>query len=182
MFAKLFTKLFSSATPTLVPQELYGSVMTQSRKAVFFTQFGFEDSVTGRFDVLALHMFIFSRRLVREDTKLAKDLNQEVFDIFSNNIDVALREIGFGDSGVVKRKKKLIHGFYALVSDLGVLLDENEKSLIEEAVQKRFFGTEENSEQLSENLSAYILKTVEHLDKQSGKKILQGKLNWIALA
>ena len=174
----MFANLFTRAKTSLVPQELYGSVMTQSRKAVFYTDLCFEDSVTGRFDVLALHMFLFSRRLVREDTYLAKDLNQEVFDTFSINIDIALREIGFGDSGVVRRKKKLIHGFYALVSEFGALLDQDDKVMIEAAVEERFFKPVENSQKLSKNLTKYILQTTEHLDQQLGSDILQGKLNW----
>ncbi len=53
MFARLFKRLPAND----VPQELYGSVVAQARQPVFFTDYGFHDTVTGRFDLVALHLF-----------------------------------------------------------------------------------------------------------------------------
>ncbi len=119
----MFSRLFGKSRSHEVPQQLYGTVVTQARQPVFFTHYGFADSVTGRFDVLALHLYLFSRRLVREDTDTSQSLNQEVFDYFTADTDRALRELGVGDTSVPKRKKKMIRTFYALVEEFGPALD-----------------------------------------------------------
>ena len=124
----MFAGLFKRSRAHEVPQELYGSVVAQARLPVFFTDFGFEDTVTGRFDVVLLHLFLLSRRLVREDTPLSQSLNQEIFDHFTEETDRALRELGVGDTTVPKRKKKMIHSFYALVQDLSGPLDQSSKT------------------------------------------------------
>ena len=60
--------LFSKRIKELsVPEQIYGVVVAQARDERFFTDFGIEDTVMGRFDVLALHVFLFSRRMKQEN-------------------------------------------------------------------------------------------------------------------
>lgn len=174
----MFAKLFGNSRSSEVPQELYGSVVAQARLPVFFTAAGFEDSVTGRFDVLALHLFLFSRRLVREDTSLTKSLNQEVFDCFTDSIDQALRELGIGDTSVPKRKKKLVRGFYALVADLAEPLDEQDIGTIAESLGNRFAGEAGRSGLAGHALATYVLAVSNQLDATPADALLQGRLDW----
>ncbi len=69
---------------------------------------------------------MLSRRLVREDTPVSQSLNQEVFDRFTDETDRALRELGVGDTSVPKRKKRLVHSFYALVEEFSGPLDSKD--------------------------------------------------------
>ncbi|MEZ5872640.1 MAG: ubiquinol-cytochrome C chaperone family protein [Nitratireductor sp.] len=112
--------------------------MAQARKSEFYTGYGFEDSVTGRFDVLALHMFLLSHRLAGEGSQTATDLAQRVFDTFTADTDRALREIGIGDTSVPKRKKSMIRGFYGQIDDFGDALTARKVEALEAAVAQRF--------------------------------------------
>ena len=176
----MFGNLFKRARSHEVPQELYGSVVTQSRQPVFFTDFGFDDSVTGRFDLVSLHLFLFSRRLVREDTPISQSLNQEVFDYFTDDTDRALRELGVGDTGVPKRKKKMIRTFYALVEDFGEALDNEDLDVLIANMQQRFVHEEDSKTPNFQYtaLSKYVLACAKHLDEIEGETILKGQINW----
>ncbi|MEZ5800397.1 MAG: ubiquinol-cytochrome C chaperone family protein [Nitratireductor sp.] len=106
--SRFLAGLRGSSANHVVPQEIYGRVMAQARNGTFYTRYGFEDTVTGRFDMLALHMFLLSHRLANADDPVSAELGQQVFDIFTADTDRALREIGIGDTSVPKRKKAMI--------------------------------------------------------------------------
>lgn len=179
MFGKIINSLFKRNNPT--PLQLYGAVMAQSRKSEFYTNLKFEDSVMGRFDLLTLHMFLLSRRLVREDDAKSLSLNQEVFDIYTNDTDSALREIGIGDQTVPKRKKKMIRGFYGQVEDFAKLLDDGNNTELGKAVKARFFEGKEPKKVSAKTvklLTRYIAECGPFLDEQKSVDLYAGKVNW----
>lgn len=179
MFGKIINSLFKRNNP--IPLQLYGAVVAQSRNPEFYTDFKFEDSVMGRFDLLTLHMFLLSRRLVREDDAKSLSLNQEVFDIYTNDTDSALREIGIGDQTVPKRKKKMIRGFYGQVEDFANLLDDGNSTQLGKAVKTRFFEGKEPkkvSAKTIKSLAKYISECGPFLDEQSSDDLYAGKLSW----
>lgn len=176
----MFANLFKRSRNHEVPQELYGSVVAQSRNPVFFTDFGFEDTVTGRFDLVALHLYLFSRRLVREDTSLSQSLNQEVFDQFTDDTDRALRELGVGDTSVPKRKKKMIRTFYAMVEDFSEPLDHNDIDALINQIEKRFGLSEESNSAPFEYqaLAQYMMAASDDLDANPSDTIMTGQISW----
>lgn len=179
MFGKIKDALFGRSNP--IPLQLYGTVVSQSRKQDFYTNFSFEDSVMGRFDLLTLHMFLLSRRLVREDDDKSLSLNQEIFDIYTNDTDSALREIGIGDQTVPKRKKKMIRGFYAQVEDFAKLLDENDNAGLNKAIKARFFSDKKLkkvSAKTIKGLTKYVMDCGPFLDKQKPENLYLGKVSW----
>lgn len=174
MFGKIVASLFGRNNP--IPLQLYGAAVAQSRQAHFYTKFSFQDSVMGRFDLLTLHMFLLSRRLVREDDKKSLSLNQEVFDVYTEDTDRALREIGIGDQTVPKRKKKMIRGFYGQVEDFAHLIDLNDNAELEKALNARFFAEKQDAN--IKGLAQYVLDCGPCLDQQTTKAIYNGKLSW----
>lgn len=182
MFGKIINALFGRNNP--IPLQLYGAVVAQSRNPKFYTGFNFEDSVLGRFDLLTLHMFLLSRRLVRQDDAKSLGLNQEVFNIYTNDTDSALREIGIGDQTVPKRKKKMIRGFYGQVEDFANLLDDNDNASLAKAIKVRFFSAKkgEAAKKISakrlKGLAGYVMECGPFLDEQSMEDIYAGKINW----
>lgn len=171
--------LFRRRPQRLVPRQLYDSVVAQARQKIFFTAFGFADSVTGRFDLLALHLFLFSRRLAEAGTPLATALSQEVFDVFTAELDTALREIGIGDTSVPKRKKKLVRSFYALIDELAPPLDKADRPALEAALAARFYpGEEASGGAYGGAFADYLLAGSKSLAGQSLEAILAGELAW----
>ena len=90
---------------------LYGRIAALARDPEIFTAFGVADTVEGRFEVLALHMALVLRRLGQLPPP-ADSVAQDLTDHFFLALDGALREIGYGDTGVPKRMKELAKGFY----------------------------------------------------------------------
>ncbi|MFZ1815776.1 MAG: ubiquinol-cytochrome C chaperone family protein [Rhizobiaceae bacterium] len=150
--------------------------MAQARCEAFFTKMGIADTVTGRFDLLALHMFLLSHRLSSETEAEARDLSQAVFDHFTADVDRALREIGIGDTSVPKRKKKLIAGFYGQIADFDESLSRASSKDLTERVKARFHdGRDEAGAAM---LANYMIEAARLLGRQTYGAIASGRIEW----
>src|SRR6476620_11735781 len=81
---------------------VYGAIVSQSRQPIFYEKWGVPDTVTGRFDMISVHMALLFRRL-RQEKKAGTEFSQAVFDLFFKDMDRSLREMGVGDLGVPKK-------------------------------------------------------------------------------
>lgn len=174
----MILNLFKKSQTADVPQMLYSAVVEQARKPAFFLHLGFADTVTGRFDCLALHLYLFTRRLVADPHSLAASLNQEVFDHFVRDTDRALRELGVGDTSVAKRNKKLLRGFYAMVDELGAPLGDGDETLLAETLAARFRKQADHTAFDASAIARYTLDCAGHLQAQDMESILAGRLTW----
>ena len=114
----MLKRFLSRAKPSPVPQELYGRVVAQARQPLFFAAMGVPDTVPGRFDMVCLHIFLLTRRLAADADPLARPLSQDLFDVFTRELDASLRELGVGDTSVSKRMKRMLASYYALITEL----------------------------------------------------------------
>jgi cytochrome b pre-mRNA-processing protein 3 len=169
-------RMFSRSRPDPVPQQLYGAVVAQSRNPAFYVVLKFADSVTGRFDVLALNMFLFSRRLSAESDPRAPALSQEVFDAFTAGLDDALRALGIGDTSVPKRKQAMVKGFYGQIDQFAPPLQAGDADMLARAVSARFHGAGEAD--ASAQLASYMLRASAALAGQDFESICRGVLVW----
>lgn len=159
-----------------VAQQIYGAVVAQSRQPAFYLRYGIEDTVTGRFDILCLHVFLLSNRLAGEGDPAARALGQEVFDRFTDDVDRALREIGIGDVSVPKRKKRLIRGFYGQVDDFAAPLDAGDATGLAAKADARFFGSAGDAR--ADLLAHYMLKARDRLKAMPLAEIAAARIEW----
>lgn len=101
--------------------ELYCAAVEQARRAEFYERHGVPDTVAGRFEMIALHVFLLLHRLKGETGDAAR-LAQALFDVMFADMDQALREMGTGDLMVGRRIRSLAEGFYGRIAayDLGL--------------------------------------------------------------
>jgi cytochrome b pre-mRNA-processing protein 3 len=90
---------------------LYGAIVAQARRPIFYLAFGVPDTAEGRFEMIALHLALLCRRLGHEHDA-ARALSQGVFDMFCRDMDHNLREMGVSDLRVPKTMQKLGQAFY----------------------------------------------------------------------
>ena len=105
--------LFKKSPDPEAVYAVYRAIVAQSRQPVFYAQWGVPDTVTGRFDVLSLHMGLVFRRL-GGTSKPADDFAQALFDLFFKDMDRNLREMGAGDLAVPKKIRNMGNLFYGL--------------------------------------------------------------------
>jgi cytochrome b pre-mRNA-processing protein 3 len=89
---------------------LYGAIVAQARRPIFYADYAVPDTALGRFDMVVLHAALMMLRLRGSEALLA--LGQGVFDAFCRDMDDNLREMGVTDLGVPRQMRKLAEAFY----------------------------------------------------------------------
>jgi cytochrome b pre-mRNA-processing protein 3 len=108
----VFSRLFKRNTGREAGERLYAALATQARHPDLYVRLGVADSLDGRFDSVALHVFLALNRLKREDGPDAATLAQDLVDVFVDDMDRSVREMGVGDMGVSRRVKQMAQALY----------------------------------------------------------------------
>ena len=103
-------RLFRRSANRDLIDRLRGEIVAAARDPVLFTEYGIEDSLEGRFEVLALHSALVLRHLNRMKPP-APEMAQDLTDSLFRSFDGALREMGIGDTGVPKRMRTIAEAF-----------------------------------------------------------------------
>lgn len=107
-------------------QRLYESVLSAARNPAFYVESGADDTVDGRFEILALHMAIAYRRLNALDEAFA----QALFDAFVKDMDVNLRELGVGDARFGKKMKHIVQSLYGRIQAYSAALSDVDEEAV----------------------------------------------------
>jgi cytochrome b pre-mRNA-processing protein 3 len=162
----IFSKLFARK-PTAA-QRLYEAIVAGARQEKFYTAMDVPDTIDGRFDMIVLHMFLVLDRLRGE----ADEMSQHLTDIFFQDLDRTLREMGIGDLSVAKKIRPMAEAFagrikaYATASEEGVMI---------EALQRNVYGGEANPK--ATELAQWMQNAKLKLSSSPTQSILDGKLD-----
>lgn len=114
---------------------LFGRVAEASRRPALYTAGGIPDTFEGRFESLALHMFLVLRRL-RELPPPAGDLSQELIDACFAYLELGFRNGGVSDIAVPKRMKKIGQMFYGRVQAYEAAFAAPEAEMLVESLRR----------------------------------------------
>src|SRR5262245_45977785 len=89
---------------------LYGTIVAQARARAPYQRFGVPDRVNGRLGMVLLHVVLLVLRL--DAGPDGAPWGQAVFDLFCQDMDDNLREMGVGDLAVPKEMRRIGEAFY----------------------------------------------------------------------
>ena len=129
------SRLFGRRAVERAAHELYAAAVIQARQPAFYTGLGVADSVDGRFDLVALHVFLLLNRLGGGEA--LHGLSQAVFDLMFADMDQNLRELGVSDMAVGGRVKTMARAFYGRVAAYEPGLEDG--LLLEQALARNLY-------------------------------------------
>ncbi len=88
----------------------YQKIVDISRHKVFYSKLDIPDTLDGRYDLLSLFSIILTYSLSRSD-KRGVELSQILFDKIFLDLDLSLRELGAGDTGVHIKIKNMVSSY-----------------------------------------------------------------------
>jgi cytochrome b pre-mRNA-processing protein 3 len=121
-----------------IAARLYGAIVAQARHPVFYERFGVADTVTGRFEMVVVHLALVVDRLQGSAGDPA--LAQAVFDVFCVDMDRSLRELGIGDLGVPRRMKEMGEAFYGRARVYRESLAAGDRAALADALHRNVLG------------------------------------------
>lgn len=155
-------------------EQLYAAVIAQARRPAFYGAAGVPDSLDGRFELVALHVYLVLRRLKGADLP-AQALAQGLVDLFFADMDASLREMGAGDLGVGKRVQRMAAGFYGRVAAYD---GANAPGGIAEALKRNLYGTVAASAAQIAAMAAYFSRAQALVDALPLAEIAAGRLRF----
>lgn len=153
---------------------LYGMIVAQARRPVFYREYGVADTVDGRFDLLLLHIALVVERLMREET--GKVCGQGLFDRFCADMDDNLREMGIGDLSVPKHMKRVGEAFYGRSQAYQAALGDGGDAALAEVLIRNVYGGAAPAPGAVERLAAYMRRVAEVLDRHAVPELTAGRI------
>jgi len=127
-----------------------------------------QDSFNDRLLVFLFHFAFFLKVFKSEENE--KKL-QEIYDFNFRQLELSIREIGYGDQSINKKMKDYINVFHAIVSDIH-FWDSLENKKKEDIISK-FLDNFNNIEEMVDYFNNYYL----NLSKNTLNSYLKGVIN-----
>ena len=94
---------------------LYNNLVNLSRNKNLFSIFTDKDTFSDRILILLFHFAFFLRQY---KDKADKEYLQKFFDYFFRQIELNIREIGYGDVSINKKMKDYINVFFSILDKI----------------------------------------------------------------
>lgn len=158
---------------------VYNAIVAQSRQPVLYAQWAVPDTVTGRFDMISLHMALLFRHL-RSRAGAEHDFAQAVFDLFFKDMDRSLRELGVTDIGVPKKIEKMGTLFFGLLAAINEAMDSNDADTLAAVLNRNIYSGEPSEH--APALARYVFDQYDALARQPAEEILAGRIEMGSVA
>jgi cytochrome b pre-mRNA-processing protein 3 len=178
----MLSRLFRRVPPVADAYPLYAAAVAQARQPVFYARLSVPDTVDGRFELVALHVFLLLQRLKAEPE--AAPFAQALFDTMFADMDRNLREMGVGDLSVGKKVKAMAQGLYGRIAayETGLAADE---AALRGALRRNLYGTVAPAAGPSEDdlavMAAYLRTSARTLQGQGLADLEQGRATFAPL-
>jgi len=145
---------------------IYNNLVSLTRNKALYKNFKNQDTFSDRLTYLLLHFAFFLKVFKNENNK--KTL-QEIYDFIFRQLELSIREIGYGDQSINKKMKIYINVFYSMLDKIhnwdkcsvdikmSILANYIDISILEGDLVNYFDKYKEN---LTNNTIKYYLKGV----------------------
>ncbi len=155
---------------------IYCAIVAQARQPVFYADFLVPDTIDGRFDLIVAHAVLYFRRM-RGEGKDASEFSQNVFDLFFQDMDASLREMGVSDTRVPRKVKVMGEAFYGRADAYMPSLESGDSDELAQALGRNIY-TDAPEPVAQKRLALYMLEAGRRLESLSIKELTDGKIDW----
>lgn len=176
----MFDRLFRRRRDLDAAAALYAAIVAQARSEAFYRDLGVPDSIDGRFDLVALHVFLAMHRLKRRGGD-AQACAARLYDIMVLDFDRTLREMGVGDSGLARRVTAMVRGVAGRIQAYGAALADPDPGALEVVLDNNVYGTVHHVDPARLTaLAAYVRAQRDALEAQPVEALLDGTVRFAA--
>jgi cytochrome b pre-mRNA-processing protein 3 len=167
---------FRRPIPTASAAErLYRTCVERARAPVFYGRFSVPDTIDGRFDLMALHIFV-----AMEALKNAGDAGMEAGTRLANLVfdgfEQALRELGVGDLGLSRRIKAMADAFYGRLEAYGGAGEDC--PMLGAAILRNLFRGDATKANEAHALADYVISARRRFSASPREVILRGEADF----
>ena len=146
---------------------IYNNLINYTRNKDLYKNLGREDNFSDRLTLFLLHFSFFLKNYKNEENK---KILQEIYDYNFRQLELSIREIGYGDQSINKKMKDYINLFHSMVSEIHFWDDLSKLDKLNKI--STFLGDFQNNEELLEYFDNY--------NKNLSKKTLNSYLKSVS--
>ena len=94
---------------------IYNNLVNYTRNKDLYKNLNRDDNFSDRLTLFLLHFSFFLKNFKNEDNK---KILQEIYDFNFRQLELSIREIGYGDQSINKKMKDYINLFHSMVSEI----------------------------------------------------------------
>ena len=94
---------------------LYNNLINFTRNKDLYKSLNREDNFSDRLTLFLLHFSFFLKNFKNNENKI---ILQEIYDFIFRQLELSIREIGYGDQSINKKMKDYINLFHSMVSEI----------------------------------------------------------------
>ena len=107
---------------------IYNNLINYTRNKDLYRSLNRNDNFSDRLTLFLLHFAFFLKNFKNEENK---EILQEIYDFNFRQLELSIREIGYGDQSINKKMKVYINLFHSMVSEIHFWDDLNREKKIE---------------------------------------------------
>ncbi len=119
--------------------EIYGAIVAQARRPVFYAELGVPDTPSGRYEMVVIHLFLVIEQL-RAVADAASPLPRLLVEAFISDMDDSLREMGTGDLSVPKKVRRAATGLYERSMAYKSALEHSDMDSLTAVLKEHVYG------------------------------------------
>ena len=94
---------------------VYNNLINFTRNKDLYKSLDRDDNFSDRLTLFLLHFAFLLKNFQNEDNKI---ILQEIYDFNFRQLELSIREIGYGDQSINKKMKDYINLFHSMVSEI----------------------------------------------------------------
>ena len=94
---------------------IYNNLINYTRNKDLYKNLGREDNFSDRLTLFLLHFSFILKNYKNEENK---KILQEIYDYIFRQLELSIREIGYGDQSINKKMKDYVNLFHSMVSEI----------------------------------------------------------------
>ena len=94
---------------------IYNNLINYTRNKDLYKNLNRDDNFSDRLTVFLLHFSFFLKTFKKKENK---DILQDIYDFNFRQLELSIREIGYGDQSINKKMKDYINLFHSMVSEI----------------------------------------------------------------
>ncbi len=175
---RMFRFPFSRKAERDAAPRIYAAALAAARRPALYLHYGVPDTLQGRFEMVALHLFAVLHRLMHEPGD-GPELARLISERFVDDMDGTFREMGVGDLSVPKRMQALYSSFAGRMTAYKQAI-AGESGMLADAIQRNVFpdGPEPRH---AEALAAYLRAAITAVRATDMAMLRRGALPFPAL-
>ena len=124
---------------------IYNNLINYTRNKDLYKNLNREDNFSDRLTLFLLHFSFFLKNYKNDENK---KILQEIYDFNFRQLELSIREIGYGDQSINKKMKDYINLFHSMVSEIHFWDDLSKSDKLKKI--STFLSDFQNNEELLE--------------------------------